>query len=172
MKESYIRAMTALHRLCVFLAASCLVIMTLIIPYGVFTRYVLGSAASWPEPMAILLMIIFSFVAAAACYRDGLHIAVMAVPDMLSPRARLAVGWIAEFGMIAANLFMLIWGFTLVELTMHQVVGEFPILSVGITYAPIPIGGAITLLFVVERLWTGNIFARPTEGSIGSTSTE
>jgi TRAP-type C4-dicarboxylate transport system permease small subunit len=168
MKESYIRAMDVLHKLCIFLAASCLVIMTLIIPYGVFTRYVLGSAASWPEPMAILLMIIFSFVAAAACYRDGLHIAVMAVPDMLSPRARLAVGWVAEIGMVAANLFMLIWGITLVEATMHQVIGEFPILSVGITYAPIPIGGGITLLFVIERMWTGNIFAKPNEASIGS----
>jgi TRAP-type C4-dicarboxylate transport system permease small subunit len=50
--------------------ASCLVVLALIIPWGVFTRYVLGFGSSWPEPMAILLMIIFAFFSAAACYRD------------------------------------------------------------------------------------------------------
>ena len=39
-------------------------------------------------------------------------------------------------------------------------------LSAGITYLPIPIGGAITLLFIIERLWTGAIFATPADGSI------
>ena len=46
-------------------------------------------------------------------------------------------------------------GLLLVQTTWHQVVAEFPFLSVGITYLPIPVGGAITLLFIVERLWIG-----------------
>ncbi|MGB7771111.1 MAG: TRAP transporter small permease, partial [Pseudolabrys sp.] len=58
MKAQYFRAMDALHRACEILAGACLVIITLIIPYGVFCRYVLNSAASWPEPMAVLLMIV------------------------------------------------------------------------------------------------------------------
>jgi TRAP-type C4-dicarboxylate transport system permease small subunit len=39
--------------------------------------------------------------------------------------------------------------------TWHQSIAEFPALSVGVTYLPIPIGGAITLLFVTERLLIG-----------------
>lgn len=172
MKERYIAAMAMLHRLCIFVSATCLVIMTLVIPWGVFTRYVLSFGSSWPEPMAILLMIIFTFFSAAACYRDNLHIAVMAIPDMASPRGRRALGYLAEFSMIVINLFMLIWGFELVQTTLHQVIGEFPILSVGLTYAPIPIGGTITLLFIIERLWTGAIFAPPDGATLGSTSME
>ena len=61
MKAQYIRAMDSLHRVCLIVASACLIIITLIIPYGVFTRYVLNSAASWPEPIATLLMIIMSF---------------------------------------------------------------------------------------------------------------
>src|SRR5262249_45014594 len=57
MKAQYIKAMDALHRACLFLAGCCLVIITLIIPWGVFTRFVLNSASSWPEPLAVLLMI-------------------------------------------------------------------------------------------------------------------
>ena len=61
MKAQYIRAMDHLHRLCLVVSVVCLVIMTVIVPWGVFTRYVLNSGSHWPEPMAILLMIIFSF---------------------------------------------------------------------------------------------------------------
>ena len=68
MKTSYIRAMDLLHRLCLVIAGLCLVI-TIIIPWGVFTRYVLRVGSSWPEPMAVLLMIWFSFMSAAVCYR-------------------------------------------------------------------------------------------------------
>jgi TRAP-type C4-dicarboxylate transport system permease small subunit len=45
MKAQYIRAMDAIHRACLFVAGCCLVVIVLIIPYGVFCRYVLNSAA-------------------------------------------------------------------------------------------------------------------------------
>ena len=48
MKQAYVRAMDAINGACLFIAGACLVIITLIVPYGVFTRYVLNSAASWP----------------------------------------------------------------------------------------------------------------------------
>ena len=76
MKAQYIRAMDAIHRACLFIAGSCLILIVLIIPYGVFTRYVLNSAASWPEPLATLLMIVLSFLSAVICYREYLHIGV------------------------------------------------------------------------------------------------
>ena len=94
MKAQYIRAMDALHRVCLFVAGCCLVIITLIIPWGVFTRYVLNSASSWPEPLAVLLMIALSFLSAVVCYREYLHIGVGILPAMLEgtarPRRRLA----------------------------------------------------------------------------------
>ena len=46
--------MDALYRLCVFVASAALVLISAVIPWGVYTRYVLNRAASWPEPMAIL----------------------------------------------------------------------------------------------------------------------
>ena len=77
--------MDAIHAACLFIAGVCLVVITLIIPYGVFCRYVLNSAASWPEPMAVLLMIVLSFFSAVVCYREHLHIGVGAASERCSP---------------------------------------------------------------------------------------
>lgn len=172
MKAAYIRLMDVLHRFCMVVAGSCLVIITLIIPWGVFTRYVLNSASSWPEPAAVLLMIWFSFLAAALCYRENLHIGVAVIPMMLKGNARLAVGWLIEVCMMGTNLFMLWWGIKLVETTWHQSISDFPWYPVGLSYFPVPIGGAITALFVIERLWTSNLFAEPDAESISGISTE
>jgi TRAP-type C4-dicarboxylate transport system permease small subunit len=52
-------------------------------------------------------------------------------------------------------LFMINWGVKLVVATWQNTIADFPSLSVGVTYLPIPIGGAILLLFVLERLVIG-----------------
>jgi TRAP-type C4-dicarboxylate transport system permease small subunit len=158
MKAQYIRAMDAIHNACLFVAGACVVIVTLIVPYGVFTRYVLNSAASWPEPMAILLMIVLSFLSAVVCYREYLHIGVGLLPMFLAEPAKSVLGWVLEICMLATNLFMLVWGIKLVQTTWHQSIAEFPIVTAGMAYLPIPIGGALTSLFVIERFMTQKFF--------------
>src|SRR5438876_9924923 len=146
------RAMDALYWACAIIAGSALVVISLVVPWGVYTRYVLDSAASWPEPMAILLSIVLTFFGAAACYRSGTHMRVTVLRDLLPSGPQRAVDLLAEGLMAAISVFMIVWGGRLVLTTLHQVIGGFPFLSVGITYLPIPLGGAVTLLFVIERL--------------------
>lgn len=152
---AYRRAMDALYLLCMSVAGLSLTIMTLVIPIGVYWRYVLNSALAWPEPLSVLLVVLFTFTAAAACYRASVHISVFLMVDAL-PRGlrRLALVGV-DILMALLAVFMVIWGIELVQTTWHQVIAEFPFLSVGITYLPIPIGGALTFLFIVERVWLG-----------------
>jgi TRAP-type C4-dicarboxylate transport system permease small subunit len=172
MKAHYTRIMDALHRACMIVAGTCLVVITLIIPWGVFTRYVLNSASSWPEPMAVLMMIWFAFLSAALCYRERLHIGVAVIPMMLRGTARTAVGWLIEFCMLGANFFMLWWGVKLVHTTWYQSIADFPGYSVGLSYVPVPLAGAVTVLFVIERLWIGDLFTAPADDSLNPVTTE
>lgn len=164
----YRRAMDGLYLLCMAIAGLSLMIMTIVIPLGVYWRYVLNSAMAWPEPLSVLLMVLFTFTAAAACYRANVHISVFLFTDALPPPVRRGVLLCADGLMALLSIFMVIWGLQLVETTWHQVIAEFPFLSVGITYLPIPVGGALTFLFIVERLWLGSpgsdsfIFREPT----------
>jgi TRAP-type C4-dicarboxylate transport system permease small subunit len=148
-------AMDALYRLCIVVAGSALVLISAVIPWGVFTRYVLNSAASWPEPMAILLTIVLTFIGGAACYRADSHMRVSILLRALSRPWRRLAEPLAEALTALLSLFMVVWGARLVVATWHQSIAEFPQLAVGVTYLPIPIGGTITLLFVIERLLIG-----------------
>jgi TRAP-type C4-dicarboxylate transport system permease small subunit len=147
--------MDALYALCVWVAGTALVLISAIIPWAVYTRYVLNSAASWPEPTAVLLMIVLTFFGAAACYRVGLHMRMSFFASLLPPAGQRFCALLVEMLMALIALFMVRWGITLVAATWQNSVADFPSLSVGVTYLPIPLGGAILLLFVIERLAIG-----------------
>jgi TRAP-type C4-dicarboxylate transport system permease small subunit len=172
MQRYYCRVMDRIHSGCLFVAGACLVVITLIVPYGVFTRYVLNSAASWPEPIAVLLMIVLSFLSAVVCYREHLHIGVGVLPALLGQPAKLVLGWFIEVCMLATNLFMLVWGLKLVQATWYQSIAELPIVTAGMAYLPIPIGGGLTALFAIERFLTQDFFHEPNPESVSQLSTE
>ncbi len=149
------RTMDYLYLLCVVIGCTALVLISAIIPWAVFTRYVLNSAASWPEPLAILLTIVLTFIGAAAAYRLNLHMNISYFADKLPPLPRRLLDLLVQLLMAVIALFMVVWGMRLVEVTWHNTIAEFPFLSVGITYLPIPVGGLCLLLFVIERIFLG-----------------
>lgn len=151
MDPLYIRLMDRLYLAAIWLAGTAIFLMSLIIPWGVFTRYVLGTGSQWPEPIAILLMMVFTFVGAAAAYRAGAHIAVTMFTDPLPAPLQHLAALVVDALMVVASLFVAWYGTRLCLETMGQSVAELPWLPVGVTYAPLPLGGALTLLFVVER---------------------
>ena len=154
-KQQYQRAMEWLYVGCIVLSGSALVLITLIIPIGVFFRYVLNSPLSWPEPASIVMMVMFSFLGGAAVYRANVHIAVEALLNAVSPPVRRAMRIGVVLCMVAMSLFMLFDGAKLCIATQYQTMAEFPVLSQGIVYLPIPIAGLLTLLFIVEKIWIG-----------------
>ncbi len=155
MAAHFRKAMDALYYACVLIAGAALVLISAVIPWAVFTRYVLNSASSWPEPMAVLLTIVLTFFGAAACYRIGVHMNVSVGVDLLPKRLRRIADFTVELLMAFIALYMAIYGVGLVQATWYNSIAEFPWLSVGVTYLPIPCGGVITLLFVAERLMLG-----------------
>ncbi|MEN9539105.1 MAG: hypothetical protein RLZZ126_1340 [Pseudomonadota bacterium] len=155
MKDRLLRLNDALYLFCIWVSGLSIVVMSLIIPWGIFTRYVLGSGSQWPEPISILLMVTFTFLGAAAGYRAGAHIAVAMVTDRLPAglRAHLASAMTVLMGLVSG--FMLWYGVKLCIALWGQSISEIPSIPVGATYLPVPVGGFVTLMFVIEHLWLG-----------------
>ncbi|PKM34026.1 MAG: TRAP transporter permease DctQ [Gammaproteobacteria bacterium HGW-Gammaproteobacteria-12] len=156
MKNLVLGVNDAIYRACIATAGLAIVIMALIIPWGVFSRYVLGQGLGWPEPISVLLMVLFTFIGAAAGYRAGAHMAVTSLTDRLPQALAPLITLFVRLIMGGIALFMLIWGYKLCVATWNQYLSTLPSVSVGISYMPIPVGGFITLLFVIEQLLYGD----------------
>lgn len=161
MNHPVVRWLDGLYLACIWISGIALVVMCLVIPVGVFARYVLGFGAQWPEPIAILMMVLFTFFGAAAAYRAGAHIAVQMLTDRLPRPLQRACAGFVHLAMLVVSLFVLVYGFKLVEGTMGQTLSELPWLPVGITYLALPLGSLVTLLFVLEHIVFGSQHARP-----------
>ena len=156
MKQSYQKLMEWLYLACIVLSGTALVVITLIIPLGVFMRYAMNNPLSWPEPASVVMMVMFSFIGGAAVYRANAQIAVEALLKAVGPKAQVGMTWGVHACMALTALFMLGYGVHLCELTWYNTMAEFPELRVGIVYMPIPIGGLLTLLFLIEKVWIGD----------------
>ncbi|MDH1279399.1 TRAP transporter small permease [Pseudomonas chengduensis] len=156
MKNLVLGVNDAIYRACIATAGLAIVIMALIIPWGVFSRYVLGQGLGWPEPISVLLMVLFTFIGAAAGYRAGAHMAVTSLTDRLPQTLAPLITLFVRLVMGGIALFMLIWGYKLCVATWNQYLSTLPSVRVGISYMPIPVGGFITLLFVIEQLLYGD----------------
>jgi TRAP-type C4-dicarboxylate transport system permease small subunit len=156
MKNTLLRLNDKIYMACIWVAGLAVLTISLIIPWGIFARYVLGSGSGWPEPTAILLMMVFTFIGAAASYRAGAHMAVAMLTDRMQPLVRQRFSILTQVFMAIICLFMTIWGIKLCAATWNQFLGSLPVLRVGVTYLPIPVGGFLTLIFVLEKLFLGD----------------
>lgn len=156
MKNLLLRINDTIYMTCIWVAGLSVLAIALIIPWGVFARYILGTGSSWPEPTAILLMMVFTFIGAAASYRAGAHMAVAMLTDRVTPQLRRTMSIVSQLLMATICLFMTVWGTKLCISTWNQFMSALPTLRVGITYMPIPVGGLLTLIFVLEKLLLGD----------------
>ena len=160
MDHPFLRWMDRLYLATIWAAGTAIFFMSLIIPWGVFSRYVLGTGSQWPEPIAILLMMVFTFIGAAAAYRAGGHIAVNMLTEKLPASLQRLLAVLVDVLMLIICGFVTWYGTNLCMETWGQGIAELPWLPVGATYASLPIGAAVTLLFVLEKMTFGPQYHR------------
>lgn len=188
----FLRITDAVYLFCIWVSGLALVVMTVVIPMGIVTRLfssftaesnpiayplarlwqnTLGAAGtSWQEPIAILCMIIFTFLGAAASYRASGHIAVTMLVDRVPQTVQKIFSFFVQVLLAVLSVFVLIKGGQLCSELWTQPVAEFPAITAGQTYLPLPLGALITLLFIAETFICGSQAQRPlvTIGNPGS----
>ena len=150
------RFLDSVYLTCIWVAGACIFLMSVFIPWGIFSRYVLGTGSQWPEPISILLMVVFTFLGAACSYRAGGHIAVEMITQRLPAEVQRPLRAVVHVLMLLISLFMLWYGVQLCIGTWGQSIPELPWMPVGFTYTPVPVGGAVTALFVLEHIFLGD----------------
>ncbi|QTD57628.1 TRAP transporter small permease [Parasphingorhabdus cellanae] len=140
------------------LGAAGLVIMTAVIGWQVFGRFVLQSSPSWSEQAALLLMIWYVLFAAAAGVREGFHIRIALLEDMSSPAMARRIRMVIHCLVALFGIILFVYGSQLVWLVRDHVIPSLG-LSRGFAYIPLPVSGflmAIFALFHARDEWRGN----------------
>lgn len=132
------------------LAAFGLVVMTLVICWQVFGRFVLQSSPSWSEQTALLLMIWYILFAAAAGVREGFHIRIDLIENIASPALARGIKVGAHILVAGAALILLVYGTQLIWLVRDHVIPSLGI-SRGVAYIPLPISGLLMLIFALRH---------------------
>lgn len=134
-----------------YLSGIGLVVMTVIVAWQVFCRYVLNDSPSWTEPGAVMLMSWFIFLGAAVGVRENNHMGFDVLLYVLPPAAKKWLRMISDIVILAFGIGMVWYGAGLVSLTWNTILPALGI-SGGWDYVPVVAGGLLVILFSLERI--------------------
>lgn len=134
-----------------WVAGSSLVLMSLVISWQVFARYVLNDSPSWSEGSALLLMGWFILIGAAVGVRHGDHLGFTICLLIAPPRVRMLMSTVTYLLMILFGFLMSFYGVGLVRGTWA---GNMPgmILPQGVDYIPLVASGVLIAIYSTEKL--------------------
>jgi TRAP-type C4-dicarboxylate transport system permease small subunit len=133
------------------IAGAALVGMAAVEGWQVFARYVLNNSPSWTEPVAMLLMSITMMFGAAVGVRREAHFGFFIAVESARPAVQKIMyaairSIVAGIGVLlcvlGAQLAFDSWGFPMAGVSLPQ----------GVVFLPICLGGALIVLFAVERM--------------------
>ena len=133
-----------------------MVLITLDVLWGVFTRYSLGSQASWTEELARFLLIWIGILGAAYASGQKMHLSIdLLKPSLEKNQQKYLSVVIAGFILFFAIAVMIIGGFRLVYLTqiLEQRSAALQ-LPMSVVYIVIPISGLLICYYQFRNLKT------------------
>lgn len=151
------RILSRVSTAALWLAGAGLVVMTLIVGWQVFTRYVLNWSNAWTEPAAILLMSWFIFLGAAVGIRENYHLGFDVLLYVLPKGSKRILRSISDVVVFIFAIGMIVYGWQLVQLQFRARMPSLGI-SESFRYVPLVVGGVLIALFSAERFvlrWAG-----------------
>lgn len=134
-----------------WLAGAGLVVMTVIVAYQVFMRYVINASPAWTEAGSIMIMSWFVFLGAAVGVRENFHMGFDVLLHVLPAGAKPWLRAISDIAIFAFAFGMVFYGGSL---ALRFWSTRIPVLGLptSFTYFPIVISGLLMCLFSLERL--------------------
>jgi TRAP-type C4-dicarboxylate transport system permease small subunit len=133
-----------LERVITAVTAVIMIILSALICWQVFLRYVLNSSVFWIEEISVISLMWIGLLGAAACVWTESHMGLEIIVSRLPETLRV---WLFA-------LFLCERGIFLVKRTMSGTISSLP-LAVGYTYLVLPIAGGLMVIFVGVRAVSG-----------------
>ena len=134
---------------------ACMVLMVVLsvdLFLGVFSRYVMVRTFTWYDEIARGCFVWLTFLGAAVGVKRHAHFRLHIIVDRLSPRLRQATVFLFPLVVIIFAGVLIQQGLVFLELGKFQ---QTPVMGLPKTwiYVAIPIGGALMILYSLGPLW-------------------
>ena len=152
---AFLRIMDAafdlISRICLLLAGTALVVMTVIFAWLVFGRYVLNDTPTWVEQVSLLLVMVIAFLGAAVGVHQDTHLSVVVFRSIVPSWVRTVLVFVSDVLMAVFGGMMFWYG---TELTLFKMKTLIPLIqwSEGLRSLPLTICGALVCLFSIGHL--------------------
>jgi TRAP-type C4-dicarboxylate transport system permease small subunit len=130
-----------------------MVVLSVDLILGVFSRYVLVRTFTWYDEIARACFVWLTFLGAAVGVKRQAHFRLHILVDRLSPRRREAVEILLPLLIIFFAGVLIQQGLVFLELGKFQ---QTPVMGLPKTwiYAAIPIGGTLMIFYSLGPLWS------------------
>lgn len=134
------------------LNAAAMAVLTLLVIWQVFTRYILNNPSTWSEELAAYMFAWVTVFGAAYVFGKREHMNIPVIVERFSLTNQNNLQILAEaLNLIFALTIMVYGGFEITKLTMGQMSSSLP-LQMGYFYMCIPISGVFISLYSVMNI--------------------
>lgn len=146
MMDRFARILDRLATAALYSAATGIVVMTLIIGWQIFGRYVLNDTPDWSERLSLFLMNWYILLAAAVGVHQQFHIGLVFFKEALPRRAGVVAEALIHLSVAAFSVAMVIYGAQLANMTWTHTIPTLGI-GTGWSYLPFPVAGILMIVF-------------------------
>ena len=153
MKDLFTVVKRGMTKLLAAIATLLLSIMTLLVLYQVFTRYVLNSPAALTEELVRYFLIWTGFIGAAYAFITREHMCLVLVRDSLSPeRRRILMTFIDVLILVFAVFVITVGGFKL-AMSAQKVFSALLGIPRSLVYAMAPVSGLFIIVAQIINIY-------------------
>ena len=136
-----------------WICLALMVILSIDLLLGVFSRYVLVRTFTWYDEIARACFVWLTFLGAAVGVKRQAHFRLHMIVDRLSPRLRQVTVLLLPLTVIIFAGVLIQQGLVFLDLGRFQ---QTPVMGMPKTwiYVAIPIGGALMVLYSIGPLWS------------------
>jgi TRAP-type C4-dicarboxylate transport system permease small subunit len=154
MSDQLIRRLDRIERLITAMTAVVMIILSALICWQVFSRYVLNASPFWIEEISVISLMWIGLLGAAGCVWTESHMSLELVVRRFPEAVRVWLKALTDMAIAGFALFLCDRGIFLVQSTMSGTLSSLP-LAVGYTYLVLPIAGGLMVMFAAIRAVTG-----------------
>lgn len=145
------RVLAVIADIVIYIAVIALLGLVVVQGWQVFARYVINDSPSWTEPVTLLLLSTAMSMGAAAGVYTNRHFGFVLLAEQLHPIVKRVVDAITPLIIATIGAVIAWWGWILLVDGLH-IKAAGAQLPQSINYLPLSIGGALMVVFALNRL--------------------